>query len=73
MREVREEELKEGDLVIFKLLEYEKQRIQHVSGENKYKPRWSFSHRIAKIKNTVVFVSNTWLDESIKQIPKTKF
>eukprot|EP01068_Selenidium_serpulae_P018874 Selendium_serpulae@DN6493_c1_g1_i3.p1 len=57
-----------GDIVVFRLSEYERLSNEHITGEPKYRAKWSLPQRVMEVKHGVVRVKPLWRVGKLRQV-----
>eukprot|EP01068_Selenidium_serpulae_P014757 Selendium_serpulae@DN6139_c3_g3_i2.p1 len=68
-RNTEQKNVNVGDVVVFRLSEYERQSHEHITGEPKYRAKWSLPQRVTAVKQGVVMVKSLWRVGKERQVP----
>eukprot|EP01068_Selenidium_serpulae_P018290 Selendium_serpulae@DN6447_c2_g4_i2.p1 len=63
------DEVAVGDIVVYKLGSYEKLSNEHITGEAKYRSKWSLPYRVMEKRDRVVMVKPLWREGRHRQVP----
>lgn len=61
-----------GDIVTYRLSETESNKIQHVSGVNKYSAKRSFPCRVVEVSKGSLLVRHLWLRQEDRRVPRAE-